>query len=190
MALITTRLLCRRAQTGTVLQAANADATATRIEADAFGAQAFFSGVCYGGTNASKTAITAGTQCGGYNSWLYNGTAVVGPLASLRTFANELQASAGTHGGTYLDITATPNGSQTPVSQMQIVPSAGGSGGGGGAGVNFALGTSHTPFALTDAATDRRRRLERRRLLGHTYRQSDARLPDKPADDQSANVDL
>jgi fibronectin-binding autotransporter adhesin len=141
------------AQTGTVLQVANADGTSTRIEADAFGAQAFFTGVASGGTKASPTAVTAGTQGGGYNTWFYNGTSVVGPLASLRTFANELQAAAGTHGGTYVDITATPNGSQTAVSQMQIVPSAGGSGGGGGAGVNFTLGTSHTPTALTDAST-------------------------------------
>jgi fibronectin-binding autotransporter adhesin len=141
------------ALTGTVMQAANADATPTRFEADAFGSQAFFTGAVYGGTNASPTAVTAGTQGGGYNTWFYNGTSMVGPLASFRTFANENQAAAGTHGGTYVDITATPLGSQTPVSQMQIVPSAGGSGGGGGAGVNFALGTSHTPVTLTQVGS-------------------------------------
>lgn len=106
------------AQTGTVLQVANANATPTRIEADAFGTQAFFTGACYGGTNASPTAITSGTQCGGYNEFLYNGSSVVGPLASFRTFAAENQSSG--HGGSYAEIATTPVASTTMATAVRF----------------------------------------------------------------------
>jgi hypothetical protein len=99
------------AQTGTVLQVGNADSTATRIEADGFGASAYFSGIRKDGTNASPTTLQSGDEIGGFNGWGYNGTAVVGPQASFRTFAKQ-NWSVGAN-GTYADIAATPNGSTT-----------------------------------------------------------------------------
>jgi hypothetical protein len=99
------------AQTGTAIQILGANAGPARIELNAYGGSAFFSGIAYGGTNASPTALTSGTQIGSYNSFGYNGTSVVGPSASLRSFANQ-NWSVGAN-GTYVDITTTPNGSAT-----------------------------------------------------------------------------
>lgn len=105
------------ALTGTVIQVGNIDATATRIELNSFGAQSFFSSVCYGGTNASKTALTTGTQCGGYNFHGYNGTSVVGPAATFRTFAAQ-NWSVGSQ-GSYAEVATTQNSTTTLTSRMR-----------------------------------------------------------------------
>jgi hypothetical protein len=94
-----------------LLRLSGPDTTVSRLELDAFGAQAFFTGACYGGTSASLTAVTSGSQCSGYNSYLYNGTSLVGPLISFRGYANQNQAVGS--GGTYATISTTPNGSTT-----------------------------------------------------------------------------
>jgi hypothetical protein len=99
------------AQTGTLLQMANADGVASRMELDAFGATPFYSTVAFGGTNAAKTTVTSATQIGGYNAFAYNGASVVGPNASFRTFAAQTW-SVGAN-GTYVDIATTPIGSTT-----------------------------------------------------------------------------
>lgn len=96
--------------TNTVLFAANSGAP-TRIAAISYGGQGFFSAAAFGGTRASPTAVTATTQVGGVNAFAWDGTALGGPIASFRTFANENQA-VGAH-GSYADIATTPNGSTT-----------------------------------------------------------------------------
>lgn len=104
-------------QTGTVLQLANADGVATRLEIDAFGAQAFFTGVCANGTKATPTTMTADTQCGGYNMFGYNGTAFVGPAATFRTFAAQTW-SVGVQGA-YAEVATTTNGGNTLATRMR-----------------------------------------------------------------------
>lgn len=88
----------------------------SRITSVAFGGIPFFSNVAYGGTNASPTSVTSGTQIGGWNAFAYNGTALNGPIASIRAFANQTQT--GSNGGTLVDIMTTPNGSTT---QAEVV---------------------------------------------------------------------
>lgn len=99
------------AQTGTVVRIANASGIATRLQLDAYGAQAFFTTLCAAGTPAAPTTLTAATQCGGYNMFGYDGTAYGGPAATFRTFANQNWA-VGSH-GSYAEIATTPNGSTT-----------------------------------------------------------------------------
>lgn len=97
--------------TNAMLYAANVSGSPSRIAAIAYGAQGFFSAVGIGGTQASPTAVTATTQIGGVNAFAYNGTALNGPIASFRTFANENQTTSAA--GSYADIATTPNGSTT-----------------------------------------------------------------------------
>lgn len=111
------------AQTGTVVRGANVDGTATRFEADAFGASAYFSAVIAGGTNAAPTALGSGIEIGGFNAWGYNGSAYVGPRAAFRTYT----AQAWTTGanGTYCDVLTTPLGSTTAAAGTRFQPSGG-----------------------------------------------------------------
>jgi hypothetical protein len=99
------------AQTGSVLQAAQADSVTSRLEVDSFGALAAHSCVRSDGTNASPTAVLSGEEGCGINSFLYNGAAVVGPLASFRMYAAENQSSG--HGGTTACLATTPIASTT-----------------------------------------------------------------------------
>jgi hypothetical protein len=99
------------ALTGTVLNLGQVDATVTRLQLNAFGAVSTFSGAAYGGTNASPTAVTSGTEVASFNSWAYNGAALVGPIASFRTYAAENIASG--HQGSYACIGTTPIASTT-----------------------------------------------------------------------------
>lgn len=98
-------------QSGTVLQLGAADAAISRIEVDAFGNTPHFSTVRWDGTNASPTAIQSADALGSFNFWGYNGTAVVGPQAAVRAFANQNWAVGAN--GSYVDIAVTPNGSTT-----------------------------------------------------------------------------
>jgi hypothetical protein len=99
------------AQTGTVRQGGNANGTVARDELDAFGAAAHYTAVRWDGTNASPTTLQSGDLIGSFNGFGYNGTAVVGPQASLQLFANQ-NWSVGAN-GSYVTISTTPNGSAT-----------------------------------------------------------------------------
>ena len=99
-------------QTGTVLQLGNADTIASRIENDAYGAPAYFTGVRSDGTNAAPTTLQSGDEIAGFNAWGYNGSSVVGPRASMRAFA--AQNWTGSAQGTYIDIVTALNGTTTP----------------------------------------------------------------------------
>jgi hypothetical protein len=105
-------------QTGSVLQVANADTVATRIEEDSFGAPSFFSGVRRDGTNASPTTLQSNDEIASLNAWGYNGTAVVGPQAAFREYAAQ-NWSVGAN-GTYLSLATTPNGSTTLTEAMRV----------------------------------------------------------------------
>lgn len=98
--------------TGTILQLSQADTTPARVELNAFGAQAFFTSVGWGGTKASPTALTSGTQIGGYNAYGYNGTSVVGPVTTFRQFASETWDNTPKQGA-YSEVATTLTGSAT-----------------------------------------------------------------------------
>jgi hypothetical protein len=97
--------------TGTVLHVGGVDTAITRVQADAFGAVAEFTGAAYGGTNASRTAITSGTALVRINAYAYNGAALVGSIASLEFSAAENIASG--HQGSTACLRTTPTASTT-----------------------------------------------------------------------------
>lgn len=112
------------AQAGTVLQVANADTVAGRIEVDAFGAAAFLSLVrSQGSPGGTLTALTSGLEIGGANAWGHDGAGVVGPRAGVGFFAAENWS--GTNQGTYTQLTATPLGGTTPIQTLQSNGSGG-----------------------------------------------------------------
>jgi hypothetical protein len=106
------------AQSGALFQGVQANGTAARLELDAYGSQAFFTGVAYGGTQASPTALTTGTQITGFNAFGYNGTAVVGSAGTLRTYAADNWAVGDQ--GTYIDIAVTKNGTNSAVESIRF----------------------------------------------------------------------
>jgi hypothetical protein len=123
--------------------AASASGTASRIAAVSYGSTSFFSGVAYGGTLSSPTAVAAAAQIGGYNAWAYNGTGLNGPIGAVRVYANQAQTTSAA--GSYVDIATTPNGSTTEAEVIKFendggidVPSA--TGGDKGAGTINAAG--------------------------------------------------
>lgn len=95
-----------------------ASASNSRITNVAYAGTSFFTAARIDGTPASPTTIQAADQLGGVNAWGYNGTALVGPVASFRTFAN--QNWTGSAQGTYADITTTPNGTTAAVQVIQF----------------------------------------------------------------------
>jgi hypothetical protein len=99
------------AQTGTIIQAGQLDGVTARMELDSFAAASRFTCVRADGTNSSPTTLQNGDEICSINSFGYNGTDVVGPMAAVRTYANQ-NWSVGAN-GTYLDIATTPNGSTT-----------------------------------------------------------------------------
>lgn len=99
-------------QVGTTLQVGNADGVASRIENDAFGAPAYFTGIRSDGTNASPTTLQSGDEIAGFNAWGYNGSSIVGPRASVRAYA--AQNWTGSAQGTYLSFLTALNGTTTP----------------------------------------------------------------------------
>jgi hypothetical protein len=107
------------ALSGTVMRAANANGTISRIEADAFGQASHFSSVRYDGTAASPTALQSADAIGSFNAWGYDGTAIsASPQAAFRIFTSQNWAS-GAH-GTYADVATTPNGSTTLASVLRF----------------------------------------------------------------------
>jgi hypothetical protein len=95
-------------QTGATLQLQNANSTATRVEIDSAAASAYVSSVRVDGTAASPTTLQAGDEIGGYNAFGYNSSAIVGPRAAVRLYANQNWTTSAT--GTYADIATTING--------------------------------------------------------------------------------
>lgn len=148
------------ARTGTVLQAASPDSTATRIEADAFASPAFFTSVRSDGTNASPTALQTGDELGGVNAYGYNGTAVVGPQASFRAYAAQTWSAGAS--GSYANIAVTPDNSTTLTTAIQFESDTGitvpptVTGGDKGAGTINATGlyVSGTPVVIPSVATN------------------------------------
>jgi hypothetical protein len=98
-------------QVGTVLQVANADTIASRLESDAFSAAAYFTGVRSDGTNAAPTTLQNLDEIAGFNGWGYNGSSIIGPRGSFRIFAS--QNWTGSAQGTRADIATTLNNTTT-----------------------------------------------------------------------------
>lgn len=92
---------------GTVLLVGAANSTTGRIQISSFGAISAFTGAVYGGTAASPTQVTSGTQLTGINAYAYTGSALVGPIASFRTYAAENIGAAAW--GTKACIATTPS---------------------------------------------------------------------------------
>lgn len=94
-----------------VVAISNASSVNNRIKLNTFGASSFWTAAVYGGTAASPTAVTNGTELTAFNSYVYNGTTLVGPIASVRQFASQ-NISAGNQ-GSQICLATTPNGSTT-----------------------------------------------------------------------------
>lgn len=77
------------ALSGAVLNLGGANATVARAQLNAFGSIAAFSGAIYGGTATSPTQVLSGTELASVNSFGYTGSALVGPIASFRSYAAE-----------------------------------------------------------------------------------------------------
>lgn len=97
---------------GTVVRAANADATTSRIVAEGYGAIAALTIARADGTAASPTQVLSGDQVGGFNAfaWGSNG-AWNGTIASVRVYAAE--NISGTGWGSKLCLATTPSGTTT-----------------------------------------------------------------------------
>lgn len=104
--------------TGAVLHLGGTDATTARLQLDAFGDIAAFTGAVYGGTAASPTAVTSGTQLTGINAYAYNGTALAGPIASFRTYAAQTIAAGAQ--GSKACIATTANSTTTLLDRLCI----------------------------------------------------------------------
>jgi hypothetical protein len=107
------------AQTGTVLQSANASGVETRIELDSYGAVARFSSVAYGGTFLSPAALSSGAEIGEYNVLGYDGSTVVGPRGAFRCFASQTWVHNSAN-GTYCDIAVTANGTTAEAESIRF----------------------------------------------------------------------
>lgn len=96
--------------TGDVLQIINTDATASRIDNRAFGANPIFTGARADGTNALPTAVVANDVLAAFNAHGYFGSgwsATAGAAIELQ--ANQTWTSSAQ--GTHIDVKTTPNGS-------------------------------------------------------------------------------
>jgi hypothetical protein len=97
------------AQTGTALQIGGAAGTTVRAELDAFAATPRFTCVRTDGTIAAKTTLQSGDEICSLNAFGYNGSAVVGPQAAIRTYAAQNWV-AGSALGTNMRLGVTANG--------------------------------------------------------------------------------
>ena len=97
---------------GTIFNLGGADATVAREQLNAFGGIPTFSGVTYGGTGASKTAVGSGVEIGTFNAWAYNGASLTTTaIAAFHMYTAEV-ISAG-HQGSKACIATTPTASAT-----------------------------------------------------------------------------
>lgn len=109
-------------QTGTIVQEIGANGTAARNLIDVYGSSALYTGLRFDGTKLSKTALLANDIIMGVNAWGYNGTAPVGPLATMDFYAGENYSA--TNNGTGIQWSTTPNGAtQVLAPQMALLPS-------------------------------------------------------------------
>jgi hypothetical protein len=122
------------AQTGTALQIGQADGVTTRIELDAFAAVPRFSCVREDGTAASPTTLQANDEICSLNAFGYNGSAIVGPQAAIRSYASQNWVASSAY-GTYLRFSVTANGGTTLTDALGIEQD-------GGITVGSAIGTS------------------------------------------------
>lgn len=99
------------AQANTILQLGNADGFSTRAEVDSYGGSPFFTTVAIGSSAGTPIAIGSALEMGAFNSYGYNGSAIVGPKASLGFFTAQTWTT--THNGTYGRILLTPIGTTT-----------------------------------------------------------------------------
>lgn len=107
------------AQTGTILQVAQTDATSPRIELDPYGTSGFLTAVRRSGTAAAPTQVLAGEQIGGYNAMaLDNAATIRGPFLSFRSYAAEPITS--TNQGGIGCIAATPLATTTLADQLCV----------------------------------------------------------------------
>ena len=106
------------AQTGTALQVAQADGVTTRVELDAFAAVPRLTCVRADGTAASRTTLQSADEICSLNAFGYNGTAVVGPQAAIRTYAAQNWTVSAL--GTYMRFGVTPNGGTTLTDALGI----------------------------------------------------------------------
>lgn len=123
------------AQTGSLLQLQQANATISRVESDSYAAAAIFTGVRADGTAASPTGLVNADEIASLNAFGYDGTARGGPAAALRLYAGGTWS--GTNHQTYIDMATTPSGSTTLTSRFQVstgLISTGVTGGDQGAG--------------------------------------------------------
>lgn len=109
--------------TGSILQLVNANGTTARAELDSYAAAARWSCVRADGTLAAPTALLSGDEICSLNTFGYNGGAIVGPGAAIRTWAAENWTPTAT--GTYLDFATTPAGTTALTSQMELANDGG-----------------------------------------------------------------
>ena len=97
-----------------------ASGTSARSLVSSYGGTGYHTSLTYGGTASAPTAVTSGQELGGFNAWAYDGTAIGGPSAAFRAYANQ-NWTVGAH-GTYADVAVTPNGSTSEVEVAQFTP--------------------------------------------------------------------
>lgn len=141
------------ALTGTVLQVVGANATAARVELDAYGSVPIFSSVRRNGTQAAPTAILSADQLGSFNFHGASTTALVyGPAARLTSYATENWSS--TAGGTKIVFSVTPNTTHT-ITDIVTIDQNGATSVTSAASTALAVGRlgATTPALLVDAST-------------------------------------
>lgn len=105
------------ALTGSAVHTANANATISRYQLDAFANPSHFSAVRYDGTAAAPTTIQSSDILGSFNAWGYDGT-TLGAGGSYQVSAT--QAWTPSAHGSNASIWTTPNGTTTPIQQVIV----------------------------------------------------------------------
>ena len=105
-------------QTGTLLQLGQANGVNTRIELDSYAAVPRYTCVREDGTAASPTTIQSGDELCSLNAFGYNGSAVAGPQAAIRTYAAQNWTTGAA--GTYLRIGVTADGGTTLADAISV----------------------------------------------------------------------
>ncbi len=105
--------------TGALLQVAQADATVSCIEADAFAAATAFTGRRADGTNASKTAVVSGDVLCGFNGIGYTGASYPAtPVVAITMYAAENFSSG--HQGSEIRLQTTAVASTTLTDRWHV----------------------------------------------------------------------
>jgi hypothetical protein len=105
----------------TVIQVGGLDATTTRVLIDGFGGNPTFAGRMANGTNASKTAVVAGTLLVQLAGLGYDGSAYT--TSSKASFQLQgLETWSGTQTGTKAILALTPTGTTSAVTALSVQP--------------------------------------------------------------------